>query len=267
MITVDGIDPTRIPDHIACVMDGNGRWAQARGLKRTDGHAAGEEAIIDTISGAAELGVRWLTLYAFSTENWTRPASEVAFLMRLNESILVRRVDEFDERNIRIRFIGRTDRRLPATLLKTMQRSVARTAGNTGLTVTIALNYGGRLEIVDAVKRLVEAGVPAAKVTERVISANLYDSQMPDPDLVVRTSGERRISNFLLWELAYSELVFTDVLWPDFRRDHLRDAVRDYQSRDRRFGALTTPVPVDAANRVGEGVEPVDAAARALGVG
>jgi len=204
MITIDGIDPTRIPDHIACVMDGNGRWAQARGLKRTDGHAAGEEAMVEAMEAADELGVRWLTLYAFSTENWARPASEVRFLMRLNESILVRRIDELDDRNIRVRFIGRTDRRLPATLLRTMQRSIGRTASNTGLTVTIALNYGGRLEIVDAVKRLVDAGVPASKITEQAISDNLYDPNMPDPDLVVRTSGEQRISNFLLWELAYS---------------------------------------------------------------
>ena len=164
MITVDGIDPTLIPEHIACVMDGNGRWAQARGLKRTDGHSAGEEAMIDTIYAADELGVRWLTLYAFSTENWNRPKAEVAFLMRLNESLLLRRVDEFNERDVRIRFIGRTDRRMPATLLRSMSRAVSKTEHNRGLTVTIALNYGGRLEIVDAVKRLMEAGVPASKV-------------------------------------------------------------------------------------------------------
>jgi len=256
MITIDGIDPTRIPEHIACVMDGNGRWAQARGLKRTDGHEAGEEAMIDAIKAADELGVKWLTLYAFSTENWNRPVAEVSFLMKLNESLLLRRIDEFDEKNMRVRFIGRTDRRLPATLLKAMQKAVAKTERNTGLTVTIALNYGGRLEIVDAVKRLMEAGVPASKVSVRTIAEHLYDSEMPDPDVVVRTSGEQRISNFLLWELAYSELVFTDVLWPDFRREDLRDAVREYQARNRRYGGLDAPV--DA---------PVEAPVSAVGVG
>ena len=247
MITIDGIDPTRIPAHIACVMDGNGRWAQARGLKRTDGHEAGEEAMIDTIYAADELGVRWLTLYAFSTENWNRPTTEVAFLMRLNESLLLRRIDEFHEKDVRIRFIGRTDRRMPASLLRSMSKAVAKTERNRGLTVTIALNYGGRLEIVDAVKRLIDAGVPASKVSERTIAEHLYDREMPDPDVVVRTSGEQRISNFLLWELAYSELVFTDVLWPDFRREHLRDAVREYQARNRRYGGLdVAPVPAPA---------------------
>ena len=246
MITIDGIDPNRIPDHIACVMDGNGRWAQARGLARTDGHAAGEQAMLDTIEACDELGVGWLTLYAFSTENWARPAAEVKFLMNLNESMLLRHVDRLRERNIRVRFIGRTDRRLPTTLLRAMQRSVATTASCSGLTVTIALNYGGRPEIVDAVKQLIDAGVAASDVSEETISKYLYDAQMPDPDVVVRTSGEQRISNFLLWELAYSELVFTDVLWPDFGREDLRDAVREYQARDRRYGALTAVEPSPA---------------------
>jgi len=246
MITIDGIDPNRIPDHIACVMDGNGRWAQARGLARTDGHAAGEQAMLDTIEACDELGVGWLTLYAFSTENWARPAAEVKFLMNLNESMLLRHVDRLRERNIRVRFIGRTDRRLPTTLLRAMQRSVRKTANCSGLTVTIALNYGGRPEIVDAVKQLIDAGVAASDVSEETISKYLYDAQMPDPDVVVRTSGEQRISNFLLWELAYSELVFTDVLWPDFGREDLRDAVREYQARDRRYGALTAVEPSPA---------------------
>lgn len=235
---VPGIDPDRIPAHVAAVMDGNGRWAQRRGLKRTDGHAAGEEALFDAVEGALDLGVQWLTVYAFSTENWRRPADEVKYLMGFNESLLVRRRDELDERGVRIRFVGRRDWRVPKRLLRRMDESLALTADNRVLTLTIAFNYGGRAEIVDAVRRLVDEGVPAAKIDERAIARRLYDPEMPDPDLVIRTSGEYRLSNFLLWEAAYSELVFTDVLWPDFRRRHLFDAVREYQERDRRFGGL-----------------------------
>jgi undecaprenyl diphosphate synthase len=219
-------------------MDGNGRWAQQRGLKRTDGHAAGEEALFDAVEGALELGIRWLTVYAFSTENWRRPVDEVRYLMRFNESILTRRRDELNEKGVRIRFSGRRDWRVPRRLLKRQDESIALTAHNRRLTLTIAFNYGGRAEIVDAVKALVAEGATADKIDEKAIRRHLYDPEMPDPDLVIRTSGEYRISNFLLWELAYSELVFTEVLWPDFRREHLADAVREFQSRDRRFGGL-----------------------------
>lgn len=236
---VPGIDPARIPTHVAAVMDGNGRWAQRRGLKRTDGHAAGEEALMDAVEGALELGVRWLTVYAFSTENWRRPTDEVRFLMGFNESLLVRRRDELNDKGVRIQFIGRRDWRVPKRLLRRIDESAALTARNRTLTLTIAFNYGGKAEIVDAVRRLVEEGVPAAKIDEKAIAKRLYDPSMPDPDLVVRTSGEYRLSNFLLWEAAYSELVFTDVLWPDFRREHLFAAVREYQERDRRFGGLS----------------------------
>jgi undecaprenyl diphosphate synthase len=235
---LDGIDTTRLPVHIACVMDGNGRWAQKRGLRRTDGHAAGEEALFDAVEGAVDVGVKWLTVYAFSTENWRRPVDEVRFLMNFNESLLVRRVDELDAMGVRVRFSGRRDWRVPKRLLKRMDDSVARTAHNRRMTLTIAFNYGGRAEIVDAVRGLMEAGTPAAKVDEKAIRAHMYHPDMPDPDLVIRTSGEFRISNFLLWELAYSELVFTDVLWPDFRRGHLLEAIREFQRRDRRFGGL-----------------------------
>lgn len=235
---LDGIDPARIPVHIACVMDGNGRWAQKRGLKRTDGHAAGEEALFDAVEGALELGVRWLTVYAFSTENWRRPADEVRFLMGFNESILTRRRDELHERGVRMHFIGRRDWRVPRRLLRRMDESIELTRSNRTMTLTIAFNYGGRAEIVDAVQALVRGGTPAEKITEKAIRAHMYSPEMPDPDLVVRTSGEFRISNFLLWELAYSELVFTDVLWPDFRREHLFEAVREFQRRDRRFGGI-----------------------------
>lgn len=237
-VDVPGIDPARIPVHVAAVMDGNGRWAQRRGLKRTDGHAAGEEALMDAVEGALDLGVRWLTVYAFSTENWRRPRDEVRFLMGFNESLLVRRRDELNDKGVRIRFIGRRDWRVPKRLMRRMDESVALTAANRTLTLTIAFNYGGRAELVDAVKRLVADGVPADKVDEKAIARRLYDPDMPDPDLLVRTSGEYRLSNFLMWEAAYSELVFTDVLWPDFRREHLFDAVREYQERDRRFGGL-----------------------------
>jgi undecaprenyl diphosphate synthase len=237
-VELDGIDPLRVPAHVACVMDGNGRWAQKRGLERTEGHAAGEEALFDTVEGALDLGLRWLTVYAFSTENWRRPVDEVRFLMNFNESLLLRRRDELHERGVRMRFIGRRDRRVPKRLLRRMDESSDLTAGNRRMTLTIAFNYGGRAEIVDAVRRLVEDGVPAPKITEQAIRRHFYDPEMPDPDLVIRTSGEFRISNFLLWELAYSELIFTEVLWPDFRREHLFEAVREFQRRDRRFGGL-----------------------------
>ncbi|WP_229022790.1 polyprenyl diphosphate synthase [Actinomarinicola tropica] len=234
----DDIDPRRIPAHVACVMDGNGRWAQRRGLPRTDGHAAGEEALFDAVEGALDLGLGWLTVYAFSTENWKRPRDEVKFLMGFNESILLRRRDELHERNVRMRFIGRRDWRVPKRLLRRMDEAVELTAGNTGLTFTMAFNYGGRAEIVDAVRAIVAEGVKPEKVDERTIARHLYAPDMPDPDLMVRTSGEFRTSNYLLWQLAYSELVFTDVLWPDFRREHLFEAVREFQRRERRFGGV-----------------------------
>ena len=219
-------------------MDGNGRWAQKRRLPRTEGHAAGEEALFDTVEGALDLGIKWLTVYAFSTENWRRPADEVRFLMQFNESILVRRRDELNDRDVRIRFVGRRDWRVPKRLVRRMDEAFSLTAGNRTMTLTIAFNYGGRAEIVDAVRALVASGTTADKIDERAIRRHLYDPEMPDPDLVVRTSGEYRISNFLLWELAYSELVFTDVLWPDFRREHLFEAVREFQRRDRRYGGV-----------------------------
>ncbi|MGI9032332.1 MAG: polyprenyl diphosphate synthase [Acidimicrobiales bacterium] len=235
---VDDIDPKRVPVHVGVVMDGNGRWAGERGLARTDGHAAGEEALFDAVEGALDLGIQWLTVYAFSTENWRRPPDEVRYLMGYNESLLVRRRDELNERDVRIRFLGRRDWRVPRRLVRRMDEALALTAANRTMTLTIAFNYGGRAEIVDAVRAIVADGVPAARVSEKAIRSRLYDPSMPDPELVVRTSGEHRISNFLLWELAYSELVFTDVLWPDFRRQHLFEAVREYQRRDRRFGSV-----------------------------
>jgi undecaprenyl diphosphate synthase len=234
----EAIDPNRVPVHVACVMDGNGRWAQRQGLPRTEGHAAGEEALFDTVHGALDVGLKWLTVYAFSTENWKRPADEVRYLMGFNESLLLRRRDELHDLDVRVRVIGRRDWRVPRRLLRHIDESVEMTRKNQTLTLTLAFNYGGRAEIIDAVRAMMRAGVPVNKVNEKALRAHLYDPEMPDPDLVVRTSGEFRISNFLLWELAYSELVFTDVLWPDFRREDLFAAIRKFQQRDRRFGGI-----------------------------
>lgn len=233
-----GIDPDRIPVHVALVMDGNGRWAQQRGLPRTEGHAASEEALFDTVEGALEIALKWLTVYAFSTENWKRPRDEVRFLMAFNEGLLVRRRDELNERDVRLRFIGRKDWRVPRRVLRHIDEAVELTRKNQTMTFTLAFNYGGRAEIIDAVKAMMRDGVTVDGVSEQTLRDHLYDPEMPDPDLVVRTSGEQRISNFLLWELAYSELVFADTLFPDFRREHLFDAIREYQRRDRRFGGV-----------------------------
>jgi undecaprenyl diphosphate synthase len=232
------VEHGRVPVHVGCVMDGNGRWATQRGLKRTDGHAAGEEALFDAVQGALDLGIRWLTVYAFSTENWKRPIDEVRFLMRFNEDILVRRRDELAAQGVRIRFAGRRDWRVPRRLLRRQDEAVAMTSHNRTLTLTFAFNYGGRAELVDAVRDIVRQGIAPDKIDERTIARHLYHPDMPEPDLVIRTSGEYRISNFLLWELAYSELVFTDVLWPDFRREHLVEAVREFQRRERRYGGV-----------------------------
>jgi undecaprenyl diphosphate synthase len=237
-----GIEPARMPRHVAIVMDGNGRWAQRRGLKRTDGHTAGEEALFDTVEGALDIGLQWMTVYAFSTENWRRPLDEVRFLMRFNESLLLRRRDDLNERGVRVRFIGRRGGRVPGRVRQHIADTEALTAKNRRLTLTFAFNYGGRAELVDAVRDIAEqvqrGKLRPGSIDERTIARHLYAPDMPDPDVLVRTSGEFRISNYLLWELAYAELVFTDVLWPDFRREDLFAAIREYQGRSRRFGAI-----------------------------
>ena len=227
-----------MPKHVALVMDGNGRWAQKRGLPRTDGHAAGEEALVDAAYGALAAGIKTLTVYAFSTENWRRPLDEVRYLMGFNESLLLRRRDELHAQGVRITFSGRRDRRVPRRVLKNMDEAAELTKKNKVMTLNMAFNYGGRAEIVDAVRQLVDEGVPSNKIDEKAIRSRLYHPEIPDPEIVVRTSGEYRISNYLLWEMAYSELVFTDVLWPDFRREHLYDAIREFQNRNRRFGGI-----------------------------
>ena len=236
------LDLDRIPDHVAIVMDGNGRWAQQRGLPRTEGHGAGEEALWDTVKGAVQIGLPWLTVFAFSTENWRRPPGEVRYLMNFNRSLLRRRRDELNRMNVRIRFIGRRNWRVPRSVLKEIREAEVLTAANTGTTLSIAFNYGGRAEVVDAVKELArevrDGTLRPESIDEKKIAERLYVPDMPPPDLLIRTSGEQRISNFLLWEVAYSELWFTPVFWPDFDREHLYEAIRDFQKRSRRYGGL-----------------------------
>jgi len=238
----EGLNRARLPRHVAIVMDGNGRWAKQRGLKRTEGHAAGEHALFDTVEGALDIGLKWMTVFAFSTENWRRPVDEVRFLMNFNEGLLLRRRDELHERGVRVRFIGRRAGRVPGRLRRQITEAEELTRDNRGLTLTFAFNYGGRAELVDAARAIardVAAGrLQPDKISDRTMARHLYAPDMPDPDLLVRTSGEFRISNYLLWELAYAELVFTDVLWPDFRREQLFEAIAEFQRRERRFGAV-----------------------------
>jgi undecaprenyl diphosphate synthase len=239
---VTDLDLSRIPAHVAIVMDGNGRWAQRRGLRRTEGHAAGEEALFDTVDGALDIGLQWLTVFAFSTENWRRPLDEVRFLMGFNERLLLTRRDDLNQRGVRVRFIGRRGGRVPGRIRRHIADTEELTRGNRRMTLTFAFNYGGRAELVDAARAIAERVASGAlapdKIDERTLARHLYAPDMPDPDLLVRTSGEFRLSNFMLWEMAYSELVFADVLWPDFRQQHLFDAIGEYQRRNRRFGTI-----------------------------
>jgi undecaprenyl diphosphate synthase len=231
------------PRHVAIVMDGNGRWAEARGLPRTAGHAAGEEALFDIVHGALGLGIEWLTVFTFSTENWTRPEDEVEFLMGFKEDLLTRRRDELHELGVRVRFLGdRDDPRVGDRLRTRIREAEELTAGDTAMTMVFAFNYGARAEIVAAVRRLatdaVAGVIDPSQVDERAFAARFEIPDMPDPDLVIRTSGEHRISNFLLWQSAYSEFTFPKTLWPDFRTEDLRNAVEEYRSRHRRFGGI-----------------------------
>jgi undecaprenyl diphosphate synthase len=231
-----------VPKHVALVMDGNGRWANQRGLPRIEGHKRGEAVVLDVAKGAIELGVRWLSLYAFSTENWKRSPDEVRFLMNFNRDVIHRRVDELDDLGVRIRWAGRQPR-LWRSVVNELQIAEERTKGNKVLNLTMCVNYGGRAELGDAAReiaRLVAAGkINPDKVDERTLSRHMYQPDMPDVDLFVRPSGEERTSNFLLWQSAYAELVFQDILWPDFDRLHLWRACEHYASRNRRFGAAT----------------------------
>jgi len=237
----ENVDLTRVPRHVAIIMDGNGRWANARGLHRTQGHARGEPALFDVIDGALEMGVKWLTAYTFSTENWSRDAYEVEFLMNFNVDLLERRRDELHAKGICIHFIGdRDDPRVPDVLRERIADAEQLTKDNDAMHMVFAFNYGGRAEIVAAVNEIAEAvargDLEPGDIDVRTIAEHLYLPEMPDPDLVIRTSGELRTSNYLLWEAAYSEYVFTPVLWPDFDRHTLADCIAEFQQRDRRFG-------------------------------
>jgi undecaprenyl diphosphate synthase len=234
----DDIVLDKVPVHVACVMDGNGRWASQRGLPRTEGHQAGEKALSEVVDGALDIGVKWLTAYAFSTENWARPTDEVEFLMKFNEDVLEHRSVQLNEQGVRLVFAGRRGWPVPEKLAVKMDEAMDLTKNNERLTLTIAFNYGGRAEIVDAVRALISAGTPADAIDEATIRSRLYVPDMPDVDLMIRSSNEFRVSNFLLWQIAYSELYFTETLWPDFDRAHFFEAVRAYQKRQRRFGGL-----------------------------
>lgn len=231
----------RIPRHVAIIMDGNGRWAAQRGQPRIAGHRAGVEAVRAAVDTGARLDLGAMTLYAFSTENWKRPRLEVDALMRMLRRYIRLEIDEIDRQNIRFQAIGRTEA-LADNVRREITRASERTAKNKGMVLSVALNYGGRAEIVDAcravVNRLIDDGEDPLDITEERIGRELYTGDLPELDLLVRTSGEMRISNFLLWQNAYSEIYVTDTLWPDFRRVHLLEAVADFQRRDRRFGGL-----------------------------
>jgi undecaprenyl diphosphate synthase len=241
---VQAIDFARLPRHVAIIMDGNGRWAKLRHKRRVEGHRAGIASVRDVVETSARLGLEVLTLYAFSVENWKRPKTEVSTLMGLLKRYLRSELDTLLRNDIRFRVIGRMHE-LPRDVQDELRRGMERTARSTGLLFNIALNYGGRTEITDAVRRLVADvmanGRDASRVDEQLLSSYLYTAGQPDPDLLIRTSGEMRISNFLLWQIAYAEIWVTDVLWPDFRRRHLLQAVLDYQKRERRYGGITPP--------------------------
>ncbi|TQR36524.1 isoprenyl transferase [Brevibacillus brevis] len=231
----------KIPEHVAIIMDGNGRWANKRSLPRVAGHRAGMKAVKEVVKAADEIGVRYMTMYAFSTENWKRPRDEVDFLMKLPQEFLSTELDELIERGVRIRMVG-SKNELPSHTLKALLEAEERTKDNSGLQLNFALNYGGRDELAKAFSVMAEqvkAGeLQPEQLTEELISSYLYTSEIPDPDLLIRTSGEIRLSNFMLWQLAYTELWFTDVLWPDFTREHFYQAIVEYQGRARRYGAV-----------------------------
>jgi undecaprenyl diphosphate synthase len=234
------IDFNRLPAHVAVIMDGNGRWAAMRHLPRVEGHRAGIDAVRDAVESSARLGIGVLTLYAFSVENWKRPRSEVSTLMTLLKRYLRLELNSLLDNDIRFKVIGRPDELSP-DVREELAHAMDRTAGNHGMQFNIALNYGGRAEIVDAARRLIESGVRASDVDEKRLGDCLYTAGQPDPDLLIRTSGEMRVSNFLLWQIAYAEIWVTNTLWPDFRCRHLLEAIVDYQKRDRRYGGITPP--------------------------
>ncbi len=228
----------RIPSHIGIIMDGNGRWAKQRGLNRVFGHEEGVKRVREIVEASVEAGVKTLTLYSFSTENWNRPEREVKFLLSLFKKVFQNEINDLKKKGVRVQVLGRRDEKI-APILREIELLERETEGGTRLNLNIALNYGGRAEIVDAVKKIINKGIVDPKeVTEKLISAHLYLPFMPDPDLLIRTGGEKRISNFLLWEIAYTELWFTDTLWPDFRKNEYFKAIEDYGKRKRKFGKV-----------------------------
>ncbi|MDX1468717.1 MAG: polyprenyl diphosphate synthase [Acidimicrobiia bacterium] len=236
------VDLDRLPTHIGLILDGNGRWANARGLTRTEGHLAGEEALFDVVQGAVELGIQWMTAFTFSTENWARSAAEVEFLMWFNEDLLLRRRDDLHAKGVRMHFVGDVDdQRIPERNRAHMRDAIELTRGNRKMNMVFAFNYGSRQEIARAARQLASAAtlgdIDVSDIDEDAVASALHLPDMPDVDLVIRTSGEQRLSNFLLWQAAYAELIFPETLWPDFDRHSLVDAVVEYQSRHRRFGS------------------------------
>jgi undecaprenyl diphosphate synthase len=231
------IDLSRLPQHVAIIMDGNGRWAQNQGLPRLFGHNEGYKALRHILLACSDLGIRYLTVYAFSSENWTRPEDEVAGLMKLIEQAARAELKEMHANNVRVQVAGRLNE-LPEALRNALQEGIELTAKNTGITFILAVNYGGRAEIVDAVKKLAEQGKDLRLLTEEQVSANLYLPEVPDPDLMVRTAGEMRWSNFLIWQAAYSELYVSEKTWPEFTPDEFLRAIADFQSRTRKFGGI-----------------------------
>jgi len=251
-VTLDlsAVDPDRVPKHVGLILDGNGRWANARGLPRTAGHAAGEAALFDTVEGALEIGIEWLTAFTFSTENWARSEEEVEFLMWFNEDLLTRRRDELHTKGVRMVFAGdMDDPRIPDRNRKHMAEAAELTRSNTRLKLVFGFNYGSRREIVDAARsladRVANSEIAANKIDESMLAGSMYVPDMPDVDLIIRSSGEHRLSNFLLWQSAYAEFYFPGILWPDFNRHSLLDAVVEYQARERRFGGAEDLPQID----------------------
>jgi undecaprenyl diphosphate synthase len=239
--TIPDVARERYPRHIAIIMDGNGRWAQRQQLPRIEGHRRGVASVRSTVEAAAELGIEQLTLYCLSSENWKRPQDELAFLMHLLEQYMIEERRTIMENNISVRIIGRRDG-IPEAVQREMDKTISMSEGNTGTRLCLAINYGGRSEMVDAVQRLarrvLDGDLAVEDIDEQAITDNLYTAGMPDPDLMIRTAGEMRISNFLLWQISYAELWVTERCWPDFREDDLYQAIRDYAGRERRFGGL-----------------------------
>ena len=245
MILKDNINPEKLPRHLAIIMDGNGRWAKQKGLLRTLGHENGTKSVKNTVEACAELGIENLTLYAFSTENWNRPKFEVDTLMKLLISSLKKELATLKKNNIRLNAIGNLTN-LPAKVQKELEEVIESTAANTRMTLTLALSYGAREELVQAVKKISDKVknniISINAIDESIINKHLYTHNLPDVDLVIRTSGEHRISNFLLWQIAYAEFYFSEVLWPDFKKEHLYEAILSYQNRERRFGKTSEQI-------------------------